>query len=167
MKRFLDAKLSENQSQYGALGEWVCNVEPDIKNGPGGLRDYHTAIWGVASQFGSLSFLETGEDAAISEKELQSFNRSVDFFLRVRNELHYLLGKKSDVLKLDIQLSLAVNLGYQNINKSNRVEDFMQDYFLHAKNIYNFSEIIFQRCLHNKRPYIRRVLSNLQKKKIG
>ncbi|MEC7641417.1 MAG: [protein-PII] uridylyltransferase [Nitrospinota bacterium] len=167
IKRLLDAKLSKNHEQYGSLGEWVCNAEPDIKNGPGGLRDYHTALWGVASQFGSLSFLEAGEDEAISEKELQSFNRSVDFFLRVRNELHYILGKKSDVLSLDIQSSLAVNLGYQNIDESHRVEHFMQDYFLHAKNIYNFSEVIFQRCLQTKRPYIRRVLSNLKKRNLG
>ncbi|MFQ5671860.1 MAG: [protein-PII] uridylyltransferase [Nitrospinales bacterium] len=167
IEKFLSVKLGENRARSGSTSEWVCRPEPDIKNGPGGLRDYHTVLWGVASQLGSLSLLEMGDNPAISEDELKSFNRSVDFFLRVRNELHYSLGKKSDVLRLGIQSGLAVNLGYQNINETDRVEQFMRDYFLHAKNIYNFSEIIFQRCLQTRRPYIRKVISNLNKKDLG
>ena len=165
--KFLSAKLNENRSRCGSSGEWLCHPEPDIKNGPGGLRDYHTVLWGVASQFGSLSLLEMGDSQVISEDELKSFNRSVNFFLRVRNELHYLLGKKSDVLRLTIQSGLAINLGYRNIDETDRVEQFMRDYFLHAQNIYNCSEIIFQRCLQTKRPYIRKVISNLNKKALG
>lgn len=166
IQEFLRSQLSRHSVRNGSVSELVCTPEPDIKNGAGGLRDYHTALWGVASRFGSLSFMEAGDDEAISESELQSFSRSVDFFLQVRNELHYLMGKKSDVLRLGIQFDLAANLGYRKDAGADPVERFMQDYYLHATNIYNVSEIICRRCLQ-KGGAIKKVIATLKKKALG
>ena len=166
VKKFLNSKLKEKYTRYGKGEGVVCHPEPDIKNGPGGLRDYHIALWAAAVRFGVHSFREIEGAQIISPQEIESLYNSVDFTLRVRNELHYLTGKKTDVLSRDIQKDLAANLGYLASFDGQPVEDFMRDYYLHATNIYNFSENLFEHCLQSKKPLMR-VLNDLTKKPIG
>ena len=143
VKKFLNSKLKEKYTRYGNEEGVVCHPEPDIKNGPGGLRDYHNALWASAVRFGVHSFREIGDTQNISPQEIESLYNSVDFSLRVRNELHYLTEKKTDVLSRDIQKDLAAHLGYHASFDGQPVEDFMRDYYLHATNIYKFSEYLF------------------------
>ena len=166
VKKFLNSKLKEKYTRYGNEEGVVCHPEPNIKNGPGGLRDYHVALWAVAVRFGVHSLREIEGAQIISPQEIESLYNSVDFTLRVRNELHYLTGKKTDVLSRDVQKDLATNLGYLASFDGQPVEDFMRDYFLHATNIYNFSENLFEHCLQAKKPLIR-VLTDLTKKPLG
>ena len=166
VKKFLNSKLKEKYTRYGSNEGVVCHPEPDIKNGPGGLRDYHNALWATAVRFGVHSFREIQGAQVISPQEIESLYNSIDFTLRVRNELHYLTGKKTDVLSREIQKDLATNLGYLASFDGQPVEDFMRDYYLHATNIYNFSENLFEHCLHARKSFIR-VLSDLAKKSLG
>ena len=166
VKKFLNSKLKEKYTRYGNEEGVVCHPEPDIKNGPGGLRDYHNALWASAVRFGVHSFREIGDTQNISPQEIESLYNSVDFSLRVRNELHYLTEKKTDVLSRDIQKDLAAHLGYHASFDGQPVEDFMRDYYLHATNIYNFSENLFEYCLQAQQSFMR-VLSDLTKKSLG
>jgi [protein-PII] uridylyltransferase len=166
VKKFLNSKLKEKYTRYGNEDGVVCHPEPDIKNGPGGLRDYHNALWAAAVRFGVHSFREIGDTQNISPQEIESLYNSVDFSLRVRNELHYLTEKKTDVLSRDIQKDLATHLGYHASFDGQPVEDFMRDYYLHATNIYNFSENLFEHCLQARQSFMR-VLSDLAKKSLG
>ena len=166
VKKFLNSKLKEKYTRYGNEEGVVCHPEPDIKNGPGGLRDYHNALWASAVRFGVHSFREIGDTQNISPQEIESLYNSVDFSLRVRNELHYLTEKKTDVLSRDIQKDLAALLGYHASFDGQPVEDFMRDYYLHATNIYNFSENLFEHCLQAQQSFMR-VLSDLTKKSLG
>jgi [protein-PII] uridylyltransferase len=166
VKKFLNSKLKEKYTRYGNEEGVVCHPEPDIKNGPGGLRDYHIALWATAVRFGVHSFREIGDAQNISSQEIESLYNSVDFSLRVRNELHYLTEKKTDVLSRDIQKDLAANLGYHASFDGQPVEEFMRDYYLHATNIYNFSENLFEHCLQARQSFMR-VLSDLAKKSLG
>ena len=166
VKKFLNSKLKEKYTRYGNEEGVVCHPEPDIKNGPGGLRDYHNALWASAVRFGVHSFREIGDTQNISPQEIESLYNSVDFSLRVRNELHYLTEKKTDVLSRDIQKDLAAHLGYHASFDGQPVEDFMRDYYLHATNIYNFSENLFEHCLQAQQSFMR-VLSDLTKKSLG
>lgn len=166
VKKFLNSKLKEKYTRYGNTEGVVCHPEPDIKNGPGGLRDYHNALWATAVRFGVHSFREIGETQIISPQEIESLYNSIDFTLRVRNELHYLTEKKTDVLSREIQKKLAANLGYLASFDGKPVEDFMRDYYLHATNIYNFSENLFEHCLQTKQSLMR-VLSDFAKKSLG
>ncbi|MBL4664884.1 MAG: nucleotidyltransferase domain-containing protein, partial [Nitrospinaceae bacterium] len=166
IKKFLNSKLKEKYTRYGNEEGVVCHPEPDIKNGPGGLRDYHNALWATAVRFGVHSFREIGDTQNISPQEIESLYNSVDFSLRVRNELHYLTEKKTDVLSRDIQKDLATHLGYHASFDGQPVEDFMRDYYLHATNIYNFSENLFEHCLQARQSFMR-VLSDLTKKSLG
>jgi [protein-PII] uridylyltransferase len=166
VKKFLNSKLKEKYTRYGNEEGVVCHPEPDIKNGPGGLRDYHNALWAAAVRFGVHSFREIGDTQNISSQEIESLYNSVDFSLRVRNELHYLTEKKTDILSRDIQKDLAAHLGYHASFDGQPVEEFMRDYYLHATNIYNFSENLFEHCLQARQSFMR-VLSDLAKKSLG
>jgi [protein-PII] uridylyltransferase len=143
--RFLNAKSKEKLLRYTKGIGPSSNPEPNVKEGGGGLRDYHTALWAIAIRFGCLSFREIPRNDIISPEELNILNRSIDFTLRVRNELHYLANKKQDILTHNLQKEVSSNLGYIEANEVLRVEEFMCDYFIHATNIHQYSEIIFQR----------------------
>ena len=166
VKQFLNSKLKEKYTRYGQGDSVVCHPEPDIKNGPGGLRDYHSALWATAVRYGCHSLREINEAHALSNEEIESLYHSVDFSLRVRNELHYLTERKTDILTYDTQKQLAANLGYQSSTQSQLVEEFMRDYYLHATNIYTFSQNLFEHCRQTKRS-LKKVISSLTKKSVG
>ena len=166
VKQFLNSKLKEKYAGYEQSGGVVCHPEPDIKNGPGGLRDYHSALWATAVRYGCNSLREINEEHVLSREEIESLYHSVDFSLRVRNELHYLTEKKTDILTFGTQKQLAANLGYQSSSHSQPVEEFMRDYYLHATNIYTFSQNLFEHCRQSKRS-LKKVISSLTKKAMG
>ena len=166
IKLFLESKLKEKYDRYETEDGLVCALEPNVKEGYGGLRDYHRALWATAVRFGGLSLQEIGANDMISPQEINDLYESVNFILRVRNELHYLMGKKSDVLSLDIQKDLAANLGYVAETGTARVENFMRDYFLHASNIFKSSHTIFELCRQSKNR-LKSVLATLTQKSLG
>jgi [protein-PII] uridylyltransferase len=166
IKGFLDEKSKEKNIRYKEGAGPSNNPEPNIKEGVGGLRDYHTALWAVAIRFGCLSFREIPRNDIITSEEIDILNLSIDFSLRVRNELHYLKNKKQDVLTYDLQKEASTNLGYKETNDALRIEEFMHNYFIHATNIHQYSEIIFQRCIETRRT-VKKVLSLLVKKNLG
>jgi len=166
IKGFLDEKSKEKKLHHQEGVGPSSNPEPNIKEGLGGLRDYHTALWAVAIRFGCLSFREIPRNDIITTEELEILNLSIDFTLRVRNELHYLKNKKQDILTYDLQREASTNLGYKEKNEALRVEEFMRNYFVHATNIHQYSEIIFQRCIETRRT-VKKVLSSLAKKNLG
>ena len=166
IKKFLDSKLNEKYARYGTEDGLVSTHEPNIKEGPGGLRDYHTALWATAVRYGCLSIREIRPNDMISTHEVNTLYDSVNFLLMVRNELHYLTGKKSDTLSLDLQKDLASHLGYTGENETASVENFMRDYFLHATNVKKFSHTVFELCRQSQRS-IKGVLSSLTQKSIG
>jgi len=166
VKQFLNSKLKEKYTRYGQGDGVVCHPEPDIKNGPGGLRDYHSALWATAVRYGCHSLREINEKHVLSQEEIESLYHSVDFSLRVRNELHYLTERKTDTLTFDIQKQLAANLGYLSSTDGQPVEEFMRDYYLHATNIYTFSQNLFEHCRQPKRS-LKKVISSLTKKSMG
>ncbi len=165
-KEFLDEKLKEKHDRHESGEHVSSNPEPNLKEGFGGLRDYHVALWAVAVRFGVLSFREIKGDEVVSPQEISRLEQSVNFTLRVRNELHYQTGKKGDVLTLDLQETLARELGYRGEEGQSAVEQFMREYFLHATNIYQISESIFQRCL-DAGPSLTKVISNFKSRDLG
>lgn len=165
-KEFLDEKLKEKYERHESGEHVSSDPEPNLKEGFGGLRDYHVALWAVAVRFGVLSFREIKGNEVVSQQEISRLEKSVNFTLRVRNELHYQTGKKGDVLTLDLQETLARELGYRGEDGQSAVEKFMREYFLHATTIYQISESIFQRCL-DAGPLLTKVISNLKSRDLG
>ncbi|MDH5763832.1 MAG: DUF294 nucleotidyltransferase-like domain-containing protein [Nitrospinota bacterium] len=165
-KEFLNENLKPVFEFSDARQGVTCHPEPDIKNGPGGLRDYHGALWAVAIVFDGASLQEIKRDDVVTPYELDQLEQSVDFLLRVRSEMHYLKGKKADVLKMSVQRKLAAQLGYDQEEGGGDAESFMRDYFQHATRIRHITEDIFHRCLEVK-PILGNILTQLQQTELG
>ncbi|MEE8206812.1 MAG: nucleotidyltransferase domain-containing protein [Nitrospinaceae bacterium] len=160
-KEFLNENLKTIFESSDTREGVTSHPEPDIKNGPGGLRDYHAALWAVAVSFDGISLQEIQRADVVTPEELDQLAESVNFLLKVRNELHYQKGKKFDVLEMGIQKNLAVHLGYHGKDGEGNAESFMRDYFMHATRIRHISSDIFYRCLEIK-PTLQNILTQLQ-----
>ena len=160
-KEFLNENLKMIFESSETREGVTSHPEPDIKNGPGGLRDYHAALWAVAVSFDGISLQEIQRADVVTPEELDQLRESVDLLLKIRNELHYQKGKKSDVLEMGIQKELAAYLGYRGEEGEGDAESFMRDYFMHATRIRHISGDIFHRCLEVK-PTLQNILTQLQ-----
>ena len=160
-KEFLNENLKPIFKSSETREGVTSHPEPDIKNGPGGLRDYHAALWAVAVSFDGTSLQEIERADVVTPEELDQLRESVNHLLKIRNELHYQNGKKSDVLEMDIQKELAEHLGYRGEKGEGDAESFMRDYFMHATRIRHICADIFHRCLEVK-PTLKNILTQLQ-----
>ncbi|MBI5343741.1 MAG: [protein-PII] uridylyltransferase [Deltaproteobacteria bacterium] len=146
---FIKSKIEESRSRHEKFGGSVYILEPNVKEGEGGLRDFHTAMWiikakGECGGDPVASGLITGEDMA-------SVRGSLDFLLWVRNEMHFSSGRKTDQLSFDHQERSAGLRGFKNSPHALAVESFMQQYYRHASNINHFSDLMISRALHKDR----------------
>ncbi len=164
-REFLNKNLKKVFAPSETREGVTSHPEPDIKNGPGGLRDYHAALWAVAVSFDGVSLQEIQRADVVTSQELMQLEQSVDFLLRVRNDLHYLSGKKFDVLEMGRQKELAARLGYSAGDAGGDAKSFMRDYYMHATTIRHITEAIFQRCLEVK-PTLANILTRLKKKNL-
>jgi len=147
---FINRKILERKRRHTMYDESVNLLEPNIKESPGGLRDFHITMWAAATKYGVKSLKDLFEKGLISKKEMKSIMKSYDFLLRVRNDLHFLVGKRWDILDINIQKRVAYNLGYRDKDNRKLVELFMQDYYINATNIYYFSTMFLDKCLAKK-----------------
>jgi [protein-PII] uridylyltransferase len=127
----------ENQDErHRKYGGSVFMQEPNIKNGCGGLRDYHNMQWICYFRDGVMSTAKLVERKYISESDRRAIDRAYDFLLRVRTELHYLSKRPSDLLTLFYQGQIANSFHYPQKNVLRRSESFMRDYYQHGRTIY-------------------------------
>src|SRR3984885_11861503 len=139
---FVEAKLDERDVRHARQGESRYLVEPNIKEGKGGLRDLQTLYW-------IGKYLYHVEDASdlighnvFTADEYRIFQKAEAFLWNVRVHLHYLLGRPEDRLSFDVQTGLAAALGYRDEIKPRRaVEAFMRAYFLVAKDVGDLTRI--------------------------
>jgi [protein-PII] uridylyltransferase len=91
---FIREKLEENTRRLQKYGSSVFLLEPNIKEGEGGLRDLHTAIWVARVKFKSRTLRDLVIKAVLTEREAEQFEEAFDFLWRIRNELHYISGAR-------------------------------------------------------------------------
>ncbi len=142
---YIAARLKDQAERRSKNGGTIYLQEPNIKNGVGGLRDFQNTLWMARVKLGIENMEELQGQNFLREEELRDFQRAYDFLLRVRHELHYVTNHANDLLNLDNQPRVAAGLGYTAENFVERVEAFMQDYYLHAKAIYRISKIVEDR----------------------
>ncbi len=141
-RQFIDAKMEERDERTRRVGESRYKVEPNIKDGKGGLRDLHTLHW-----LSKYIFRQEVGDAAVAAgvytpDEARTFRRCEDFLWTVRCALHFLTGRAEEVLSFDVQPILAKSLGYTDHGGLRAVERFMKHYFLVAKDVGDLSTIL-------------------------
>jgi len=129
---FIDAKIEERQKRIAKYGSSVYILEPNIKEGEGGLRDLHAAVWMARVRFKAESLRDLLRKGVLTEKETLEFEEAFEYLWRVRNELHYLSGRKNDQLFFDHQEKIAEFLGYENNKSGLAVEHFMQDFYAYG-----------------------------------
>ncbi|MEO6004756.1 MAG: [protein-PII] uridylyltransferase [Opitutus sp.] len=144
-KGYIAARLTDQAQRRAKYGDTVFLQEPDLKNGVGGLRDYQNALWMSRVKLGISQIEELVVQNYLRPDELAEFTRAYDFLLRVRNELHFLSTRPTDLLDLDLQPRVAQNLGYPEADLLARVEHFMQEYYRSAQTIFRVSKLIESR----------------------
>jgi [protein-PII] uridylyltransferase len=144
-KAYILARLDDQAHRRGKFGDTVFNQEPDLKNGVGGLRDYQNALWMARVKLGISTIEEIAAQGHLKPDELSRFIAGYDFLLRVRNELHFLSSRLTDILSLDMQARVAWNLGYRDADSMRRVERFMQDYYRNAQAIFRVAKLLESR----------------------
>jgi [protein-PII] uridylyltransferase len=151
--RFFKEKLEENRERHERYGDSVYILEPQIKEGEGGLRDLHTAMWMAKVKFKTNSIAELVQKGVITEREQEELESARDFLFRVRNALHFLSGEHQDRLTFEYQERIAADLGFRETATIKGVEHFMRTYYLNAATINRFADEIIERCLERRRPY--------------
>jgi [protein-PII] uridylyltransferase len=138
---FVDAKLIERDQRHMRQGETRYLVEPNVKDGKGGLRDLHTLYWIGKYIYGVEDTRELIAKGVLSQAEYDSFQQAEDFLSRVRCYLHLVTGRPVERLSFDVQLPIAGRLGYHDHDGLSAVEWFMKDYFRTAKEVGNLTRI--------------------------
>jgi [protein-PII] uridylyltransferase len=150
---FIDGQRAAMARRRERFGDSLYLLQPNLKEGAGGLRDYHTAYWVAraaeplvreASDFLHAGLLTEAEDAELHE--------ALDFLWRTRNQLHFQAGRKLDQLSFEMQEQMARAFGYPDDDVGLPVERFMRDYYRHARVIGSLSEIVIEQCLARARP---------------
>ncbi len=139
---FITSKLSERAAVRLKFGGSIYMREPNIKEGHGGLRDVHTALWVAVARFRAADFAGLVGEGIITSEQLAVFIRSRNFLWRLRNEIHYVSGRKNDHFTFDLQERAAADFGYRDSTHLLAVERFMKTYFSHARNIAEFSSLV-------------------------
>ncbi|MEQ8308258.1 MAG: [protein-PII] uridylyltransferase [Hoeflea sp.] len=138
---FISAKLAERDARHKKAGDTRYLVEPNVKEGKGGLRDLNTLFW-IAKYFYHIR--DTAELVGLgvlSRRELKLFEKAEDFLWAVRCHMHFLTNKAEERLSFDIQRDIAAGLGYQDHPGLSSVERFMKHYFLVAKDVGDLTRI--------------------------
>jgi [protein-PII] uridylyltransferase len=144
--RFIQEKLEENEQRIDKFGRSIYLLEPNIKEGEGGLRDIHTALWIAQAKFKLKEFRELLYKGILTERELNVFKKGLDFLLQIRTRLHYLAGRAENILRFDYQEKIARFLGYRDTELP-AVERFMRIYYLRGNLIREQSKKLIDRCI--------------------
>jgi [protein-PII] uridylyltransferase len=141
-RAFIDAKMAERSERHRRAGESRYKVEPNIKDGKGGLRDLHTLHWLSKYLLGHEVGPTSVSKGIFTSEEATTFRRCEDFLWTVRCFLHFYTGRAEELLTFDIQPVLADRLGYRNKSGLRAVERFMKHYFLVAKDVGDLTTIL-------------------------
>jgi [protein-PII] uridylyltransferase len=148
-KRFYQAKLDEQKQRHLKFNDTANNLEPNIKESPGGLRDMQVINWIALQHFAVTDLYGLYQKGFLENNEYTALEQAQHFLWRVRFILHTQAGRKQEKLMIGYQRELAEQLGYQDDEKRLAVEHFMKDYYLCARSIGQMNELLAQLFLEN------------------
>jgi len=162
---FVAAKLAEREERHRRAGQSRYLVEPNVKDGKGGLRDLHTLFW-IAKYVYRVREPEEMIDRGVFDRdEYNIFRRCEDFLWSVRCNMHFLCGRAEERLSFDIQRDIAVRLGYTEHPGLKDVERFMKHYFLTAKHVGDLTAFLcagLEELQAKPAPVLSRVIARLR-----
>jgi [protein-PII] uridylyltransferase len=140
--QFVAAKLAEREERHRRAGQSRYLVEPNVKDGKGGLRDLHTLFWIAKYVYRVRETEELIERGVFDRQEYQLFRRCENFLWAVRCHMHFVTGRAEERVSFDLQRDIAVRLGYTSHPGMRDVERFMKHYFLIAKDVGDLTAIM-------------------------
>ncbi len=144
-KKLFESKKSESKEREERYGDSVYLLEPNLKEGKGGLRDYHTLYWLAKVRDRIKDPQDLKSCRYLTEEEFKSYWQALSFLWQVRNELHRRTGRRQDQILFEHQEPIAQWLGYQNDEHFLGVELFMQHYYTQAARLHNLTEKALKR----------------------
>src|SRR6266566_3902346 len=167
---FVEAKLAERDERHKRHGESRYLVEPNVKDGKGGLRDLQTLYWIGKYLFRVEDTSDLVHHGVFTKDEFKTFQKAEAYLWTVRCHLHYLTGRAEERLSFDVQPELAKRLGYTDPNLHRAVERFMRSYFLVAKDVGDLTRIFCAALEEQHRkipPSVRRLIPGFLKLRSG
>ncbi len=162
---FVTAKLAEREERHRRAGQSRYLVEPNVKDGKGGLRDLHTLFWIAKYVYRVRETDELLACGVFDVREYRTFRRCADFLWSVRCNLHFATGRAEERLSFDLQREIAVRLGYTSHPGMQDVERFMKHYFLIAKDVGGLTAILCAKLEDQQAkpaPVLSRMMSKLR-----
>lgn len=144
VKEFFEAKVREQAERHLKANDTAYNLEPNVKTGPGGLRDIQTIAWVAKRHFGSDTLDGLATRGFLSVAELRRLKQAQAFLWKVRFGLHILTGRREDRLLFDHQIKLAHSFGYEDASYTLAVEQFMQRYYRTVMDVSLLNELLLQ-----------------------
>jgi [protein-PII] uridylyltransferase len=142
-KKFLNQMIAHRNHRLRAFAKHSYLLEPQIKEGRGGLRDLQAILWTSKVIFG-LKNLDAIEDAGIlSGAERRNLTRAWEYLIQIRNRLHYLSGRKNDRLYFERQEELSREFNYRKTTGIKAVEQFMREVYGHLQAIAVSADLFF------------------------
>jgi len=142
--KFFEAKFKEQQQRHARYHETAYNLEPNIKEGPGGLRDIQMIAWVAKRHFGAQTLHGLVEHGFLTETEYTDLVNDQRFLWRVRYALHLLSGRAEDRLLFDYQRQVAERFGFTDRDATLAVEQFMQRYYRTVMQLERLNERLLQ-----------------------
>jgi [protein-PII] uridylyltransferase len=141
---FFRAKLEEQNKRHAKYDDTGYKLEPNVKEGPGGLRDIHTVAWVAKRHFNALTLTELRNRGFLSKQECDELFAGQDFLWRVRFALHMITGRHEDRLLFDHQVKVSALFGYVDSDHNRAVEQFMQLYYRTIKSLSCLNDLLLQ-----------------------
>ena len=146
---FIQGLSEATSARHMRYGESLYLLQPNVKEGAGGLRDYHAAWWAMQAALpGARNRSDLLHQGLLTHQEMSGMVEALDFLWRIRNEMHLFVGRKHDQMSFDLQEHLAQAFGYEGEGSEGLpVEGLMRDYYRHARNVLNSSSLVMEQCL--------------------
>ena len=167
---FVEAKLKERDARVTRAGASRYLVEPNIKDGKGGLRDLNTLFWIAKYVYRVREPRELVKAGLFTDEEFRLFARCEEFLWRVRCHLHFLTGRAEERLTFDWQAQVAERIGFAGRHGLSAVERFMKAYFLTAKDVGDLTAIVcaeLEARQAKHRPVLDRMLGRWRRRRAG
>lgn len=151
---FIEGKLAERDARHARTGDTRFHLEPNVKEGKGGLRDLQTLMWLGRHLYGAKTPEDLVTHGMLSQDSLKIYKDARRFLWSVRCHLHYLTGRTEERLTFDLQPIVAAALNYQDRQRALGVERFMKRYYLVLKNVGALTRIVCAALeeQHKRRP---------------
>jgi len=143
-RKFFEAKLEEQHNRHLRFNDTAYNLEPNVKEGPGGLRDIQIIGWVAKRHFGAKSFKELVAHGFLTEAEYQLLDAGQQHLWRVRFALHRIAGRREDRILFDYQKKIAEQFGFESGEHNLAIEQFMQQYYRTIMELERLNEMLLQ-----------------------